>query len=69
VVSRLDTDPQFLSPHGLRALSRWHLDNPLRVSIDGVTATVDYEPGESTTALFRGNSNWRGPVWFPATIW
>jgi hypothetical protein len=55
----------FLSPHGLRALSRVHRDQPFSVTIQGATATVDYEPGESTTGLFGGNSNWRGPVWFP----
>src|SRR5581483_7090216 len=59
-------DPaEFLSEHGLRALSRVHADWPLEVTIDGVTATLDYEPGESTSGLFGGNSNWRGPVWFP----
>ena len=59
-------DPrEFLSDHGLRALSRRHADAPLRVEVDGVTATLDYEPGESTSGLFGGNSNWRGPVWFP----
>jgi hypothetical protein len=59
-------DPQeFLSDHGLRALSRHHLEHPLTVALDGVTATLDYEPGESTSRLFGGNSNWRGPVWFP----
>jgi hypothetical protein len=55
----------FLSPHGLRALSRRHRDHPFSVTVGGVTATVDYEPGESTSGLFGGNSNWRGPVWFP----
>jgi hypothetical protein len=59
-------DPhEFLSDHGLRALSRYHLANPLHVEVDGVSATLDYEPGESTSNLFGGNSNWRGPVWFP----
>ena len=59
-------DPnEFLSDHGLRALSKYHEANPLHVTIDGVDATLDYEPGESTTGLFGGNSNWRGPVWFP----
>jgi hypothetical protein len=58
-------ESEFLSPHGLRALSRRHLDQPLRVDVDGVRATLDYEPAESTTGLFGGNSNWRGPVWFP----
>jgi hypothetical protein len=59
-------DPgEFLSDHGLRALSKVHQARPLRVSVDGVEATLDYEPAESTSGLFGGNSNWRGPVWFP----
>jgi hypothetical protein len=59
-------DPnEFLSDHGLRGLSKFHEANPLRISIDGVDATLDYEPGESASGLFGGNSNWRGPVWFP----
>jgi hypothetical protein len=59
-------DPaEFLSDHGLRALSKFHEQHPLRVDVDGVTATLDYEPAESRTGLFGGNSNWRGPVWFP----
>ncbi len=59
-------DPgEFLSDHGLRALSRRHLAEPLRFDFAGVAATLDYEPGESTSGLFGGNSNWRGPVWFP----
>jgi hypothetical protein len=60
----LDPD-EFLSDHGLRALSRFHREHPLRVELDGVSAALDYEPGESTTDLFGGNSNWRGPIWFP----
>jgi hypothetical protein len=55
----------FLSPHGLRALSLVHRDQPFRIEISGVESVVDYEPGESTSNLFGGNSNWRGPVWFP----
>jgi mannosylglycerate hydrolase MGH1-like protein len=58
-------ESEFLSSHGLRALSRYHADHPLQVAVDGVTATLDYEPGESTSGLFGGNSNWRGPIWFP----
>jgi hypothetical protein len=59
-------DPgEFLSDHGLRALSKVHEAHPLRVSAEGVEATLDYEPAESTSGLFGGNSNWRGPVWFP----
>ncbi len=60
----LDPD-EFLSDHGLRGLSRRHRDHPLTVEIGGGQSTLDYEPAESTTALFGGNSNWRGPVWFP----
>ena len=58
-------EQEFLSPHGLRALSKRHLEQPLHLDLGGLVAGVDYEPGESTTALFGGNSNWRGPVWFP----
>jgi hypothetical protein len=56
---------EFLSPFGLRSLSARLRDQPYSVEIAGMTATVDYEPAESTTALFGGNSNWRGPVWMP----
>jgi hypothetical protein len=56
---------EFLSPYGIRSLSRYHKDHPYILPVDGATARVDYEPGESTTGLFGGNSNWRGPVWFP----
>ncbi|HXJ65866.1 MAG TPA: glucosidase [Actinomycetota bacterium] len=58
-------EESLLSPYGLRALSRRHLANPFTVEVGGVTATVDYEPAESTSGMFGGNSNWRGPVWFP----
>ena len=54
---------EFLSPHGLRSLSRWHRDHPLILDFGGVQTRLDYEPAESTTPLFGGNSNWRGPVW------
>jgi hypothetical protein len=65
VLAEVLSEDAFLSPHGVRALSRRHLDQPFTIDVAGVTATVDYEPGESTTNLFGGNSNWRGPVWFP----
>ena len=58
-------EKEFLSPFGIRALSRAHLDAPYTAEIGGQVHTVGYEPGESTTGLFGGNSNWRGPVWFP----
>jgi hypothetical protein len=56
---------EFLSPHGVRALSRYHKEHPYTLELDGSTHMVDYEPAESTTGLFGGNSNWRGPIWFP----
>jgi Mannosylglycerate hydrolase MGH1-like glycoside hydrolase domain len=56
---------EFLSPHGLRALSAWHRAHPYTIDIEGYSASIDYEPAESTTPLFGGNSNWRGPIWFP----
>jgi hypothetical protein len=55
----------FLSAHGLRALSKRHLEHPFKLELGGLVAEVDYEPGESTSGLFGGNSNWRGPVWMP----
>jgi hypothetical protein len=60
----LDPD-EFLSDHGIRALSKYHEAHPLVVDLGGATSTLDYEPGESRSGLFGGNSNWRGPVWFP----
>ena len=56
---------EFLSPHGIRALSKHHREHPYVLHVNGHENRVDYEPAESTTALFGGNSNWRGPVWFP----
>jgi hypothetical protein len=56
---------EFLSPHGIRALSRFHKDNPYVLHVNGEEHRVDYEPAESSTGLFGGNSNWRGPIWMP----
>ena len=56
---------EFLSAHGVRALSRYHRDQPFKLNVDGMEYRVAYEPGESSSPLFGGNSNWRGPVWFP----
>jgi hypothetical protein len=56
---------EFLSPHGIRSVSRYHLDHPFVFKADGKTYEVKYMPAESTTSLFGGNSNWRGPVWMP----
>jgi hypothetical protein len=56
---------EFLSPHGIRALSRHHAEQPYVLHVDGREHRVDYEPAESSSGLFGGNSNWRGPIWFP----
>ena len=56
---------EFLSPYGIRAISRFHKDHPYVLQVNGTEHRVDYEPAESSTGLFGGNSNWRGPIWFP----
>jgi hypothetical protein len=59
-------DPaEFLGDFGVRGLSRYHLEHPYMLQVEGMTYEVGYEPGESSTTLFGGNSNWRGPIWFP----
>jgi len=63
--ARLFDESEFLSPHGLRALSAYHREHPYDLQVEGISASVDYEPAESTTSMFGGNSNWRGPIWFP----
>ena len=65
ILSRMLDEGEFLSPYGVRSLSRYHLDHPFVVQLGDVTRRLDYEPAESTTPLFGGNSNWRGPIWFP----
>jgi Glycosyl hydrolase family 63 C-terminal domain len=59
---------EFLSSYGIRALSRYHKDHPYTLSANGNEYRVDYEPAESSTGLFGGNSNWRGPIWFPVNF-
>jgi hypothetical protein len=56
---------EFLSPYGVRAISAIHRDHPYRLGVNGADYEVRYEPAESSTGLFGGNSNWRGPIWFP----
>jgi hypothetical protein len=65
VLHYLLDEREFLSPHGIRSLSRIHADHPYHLEIDHAHYEVHYAPGESDTWLFGGNSNWRGPVWFP----
>jgi hypothetical protein len=59
---------EFLSPYGVRGLSRYHLDHPFVLWVDGQEHRVEYTPGEAVTGLFGGNSNWRGPIWFPVNF-
>ena len=63
--AKLFDEGEFLSPHGLRALSAYHRDHPYSFDAEGYQSSIDYEPAESTTSMFGGNSNWRGPIWMP----
>jgi len=56
---------EFLSPHGIRSVSKYHLNNPCHVTVNGMEFNMKYLPGESDSGLFGGNSNWRGPIWVP----
>ena len=65
ILKRLLDETEFLSEFGVRALSRYHLENPYNYAVGGETYSVEYVSGESDSSLFGGNSNWRGPIWFP----
>ncbi|MCC7367832.1 MAG: glucosidase [Chloroflexi bacterium] len=65
VLRRMLDEAELLSPYGVRALSRFHLERPYVLDADGARYMVQYQPGESNSGLFGGNSNWRGPIWFP----
>ncbi len=65
VLRRMLDESEFLSPYGVRALSRYHLDHPYMLDAGGMRYAVEYQPAESNSGLFGGNSNWRGPIWFP----
>jgi hypothetical protein len=65
VLARMLDESEFLSPHGLRSLSRYHEQHPFSLQVDGHAYEVGYLPAESDSGMFGGNSNWRGPVWFP----
>jgi hypothetical protein len=61
-------EDRFFSPYGIRSLSKWHEKNPFVFNTEGVEFRVAYEPAESRSGMFGGNSNWRGPIWFPANL-
>jgi hypothetical protein len=65
ILSRVLDEAEFLSPHGIRSLSRFHAEHPYAVSVGGSEYRVDYLPAESDSGMFGGNSNWRGPIWLP----
>jgi hypothetical protein len=68
VLSQVFDESGLLSAHGIRGISAYHREHPFTIDVAGQRATVDYEPAESTSGLFGGNSNWRGPVWFPLNV-
>ena len=68
ILKHMLDEREFLSPYGIRGLSRFHQNNPYALRVNGTEYRVDYEPGESSSGLFGGNSNWRGPVWFPVNF-
>ena len=68
ILARMLNEQRFLSPYGIRSLSRWHLDHPYEFDVHGEKYKVEYLPAESNNGLFGGNSNWRGPIWFPMNI-
>jgi hypothetical protein len=65
VLSRMLDETQFLSDYGVRSLSKYHKDHPVEFHYEGQTYRLGYEPGESEGGMLGGNSNWRGPIWFP----
>jgi hypothetical protein len=68
ILTRMLDEERFLGPHGIRSLSKWHLEHPYEFDVGDTAYRVQYEPAESTSGMFGGNSNWRGPVWFPVNV-
>src|SRR6185312_4117974 len=65
ILSRMLDEDEFLSPYGIRARSRYHLEHPYIFNLNGQEFRVQYVPAESDSGMFGGNSNWRGPIWMP----
>ena len=68
ILERMLDEDRFLGPHGIRSVSKWHEDHPYTIDVEGQAYSVGYEPAESRNGMFGGNSNWRGPVWFPINL-
>jgi hypothetical protein len=68
ILTRMLDESEFLSPYGIRALSRYHAQHPYIFNVGGQEYRVDYLPAESNTGMFGGNSNWRGPIWMPVNV-
>jgi hypothetical protein len=68
ILARMLDEQEFLGPHGIRAISRWHAEHPYVLNLEGQEYSVSYLPAESDTGMFGGNSNWRGPVWVPINL-
>ncbi len=68
ILNKMLDEDRFFGAHGIRSVSKWHLEHPYTLDLDGQQYTVKYEPAESESGMFGGNSNWRGPVWFPVNV-